>query len=157
MDLPYHKPLTQQHLRGFGIEEPWPFGIGGRVMFSELDPLNHVNNRSYLAWFENVRIAYFADYGLDDTQGPNPRWVLRATSVDYRKELKLHTDYVVTARTTRLGRTSFTMDHAVWSAGGLATFATATIVAVAADGSGAEPLTEATRQVLIARDGAGTV
>ena len=51
IDFPY---LDKPALEKLGITG-WSFGMRDRVRFSELDPLNHVNNAAYLSWFETVQ------------------------------------------------------------------------------------------------------
>ena len=55
--------LDVDGLESEGIQG-WPFGLKDIVRFSELDPLNHVNNAAYLSWFETTRIEYIMHYGL---------------------------------------------------------------------------------------------
>ena len=63
----------------------WPFGMKDRVRFSELDPLNHVNNAAYASWFESARIGYVVEYGLSGMSHTkaDPQIVVRRQVVDY--------------------------------------------------------------------------
>lgn len=154
MSVPYLVPLDADTQRNFGVSEVWPMAIAGKVQFSELDPLNHVNNRAYLAWFENCRVSYFRNLDLEALQGVYPRLVLRNIGVHYIQELTFGDDYIATTRTTELRRTSFTMKHEVWGANGLCTRAEAVVVLLDPANRERMPLSDAMRAYLIENDGA---
>ena len=59
MTLRYHTPLTPAEQIAFGLKTPRPLAMADKVRFAELDILNHVNNKSYMGWFESLRVAHF--------------------------------------------------------------------------------------------------
>ncbi|MFQ6548089.1 acyl-CoA thioesterase [Aestuariibius sp. 2305UL40-4] len=154
MKISYLTPLAEAELRQLGIPEPWTYGRADRTRFGELDALAHINNTAYLRWFETFRIHYFRDYGISNYTPEDPRIVLRRVEVDYLAEMLLEEDYVVVGRTRELRTTSFTMDYAIFSGGTLRCTSSAVLVLLEADGT-KRPLSDAIRQTLIARDGAG--
>ena len=155
-NIPYHTPLDADTLRALGIPEPWAFGVADRTRFSELDPLGHINNAAYLAWFESFRIQYMQAYGIGYSGADAPQLVLRQVQVDYLAEMKLAEDYIVTGRASVLRTSSFKMDYAVWSGGSLRTTSHAIIVLLNADGT-KRAISPELRDMLKTRDGATDV
>ncbi|MEJ6398771.1 acyl-CoA thioesterase [Yoonia sp. 208BN28-4] len=146
-------PLDAPALREAGIEAPWSFGMADRVRFGEIDVLAHVNNAAYLRWFENLRIHYFRDYGVHDYTGTPPKIVLRNIGLDFKAEVKLNDDYVLTGRTVEVRNSSFTMHYGVYVGGKLTTAGHAVIVMLEQDNT-KRPLPGDLRQRFIERDGA---
>ncbi len=136
--------LDANALRARGL--PGQVGWADSVRFAELDPLGHVNNVAYLAWFEAVRVRYLLTFGLTAYRPDDPGFVVRRLDAEYRAELKLHDDYAVTAATTRIGRTSFEQSYEVHAARGLAATGTCTVVMVR--GGRPAPLTDAMRAAM---------
>jgi acyl-CoA thioester hydrolase len=90
------------------------------VQWGDQDAFGHVNNTVYFRWFESARIAYLERIGLGDKHtgtlvvddiGP----ILAAIGCNYRKQIKYPDTVIVGARITRIGRSSFSMQHMVWS------------------------------------------
>jgi len=153
MSLPYLKALTEDQLRGVGIPAPWSFGYLDMVRYGEIDMLQHVNNGVYLKWFENLRVRYFIERGIWTSDGNQPKVVVRNASLHFRAEVKLGQDYILTARTTKMGNTSFTMEYGVWTENGLVTTGDAVLVSI--DGNGQKyALPDTARQVFSSMDGA---
>jgi len=155
MDIRYHTPLTSDEMKHFGCEGHWPYAMADKVHFHELDSLNHVNNVVYFSWFETLRVRYLQDWGLSDySNNPdNPRLVVKSVSADYKREMYMGEDYLVTARTTSFRNTSFTMEFGLWCDGLRAT-GDAIVVVLEPDGSAKRPLSTALKQRFIAVDGA---
>lgn len=151
--LPALTPLCADDLRSARIPAPWAFGLKDQVRFGELDVLAHVNNAAYLAWFENVRIHYFREYGVNDYAGALPRIVLRAVGLEFLQEVKLHDVYIVTARTVSFRTTSWSMEYGVWTDAGLTTTGSAVLVNLNQAGK-KEPLPSSWKNAFINRDGA---
>ncbi|MGC9369371.1 MAG: acyl-CoA thioesterase [Paracoccaceae bacterium] len=153
MTLPYLTPLDDDTQRAHGIAAPWPLAIADRVRFSELDPLNHVNNAAYMSWFEGIRVRYFHEWDISQYRAGDPRLVIRRAEVDYLREMNMGEDYILTARTVSFRNTSFTMEYALW-AGDLRATGSAVVVMLAPDGSGKMPIPEALRRRFEQVDGA---
>ncbi len=151
--MQYHTPLKTEDLRALHIPEPWTFGLADRTRFGEIDALNHINHTAYLRWFEAFRIRYFSEYGISDYGPSAPRLVLRQVGVDYLAEMGLNQDYIVTGRTANFRNTSFRMDYAVWSEGRCTSTGYAIIVMLTQAGE-KMPIPQATRDVMMNRDGA---
>src|SRR5947199_124291 len=82
-----------------------------------------------------------------DTPGP----VIAETSIRYHRPLVYADEILVTARTVRLGRTSFEMEYAVWRDGLCALGRAVLILVINATGEKA-PLPPDLRERILARD-----
>ena len=87
------------------------------VLWGYMDALGHVNNTIYFRFFESARVEYMAQMGLFATQAGDHEVVpiLARTTCDYKAPLTYPDDVVVTARTVKVGRTSFTQSYEVHS------------------------------------------
>ncbi|MCF6232502.1 MAG: acyl-CoA thioesterase [Rhodobacteraceae bacterium] len=154
MDLPYLTPLNAKQQKARGLSEAQPLAMADRVRYSELDVLNHVNNKAYMEWFETLRTEHFfrlcAPYytGLDA-----PRTVLRNADIHYVKEMVAGQSYVATARVTAFRHTSYTIEQMIWS-DGLRARMTGVMVMMRGDGSGRYPLPEPLKQYFMDVEGA---
>jgi acyl-CoA thioester hydrolase len=88
----------------------WP------VQWGDQDAFGHVNNTIYFRWFESARIAYLEQLGLSAVLqqmkiGP----ILAAIDCNFRRQLKFPDHVRIGARITRLGRSSLTMEHLLFS------------------------------------------
>jgi acyl-CoA thioester hydrolase len=97
-------------LAGFPVVITWP------VQWGDMDSYQHVNNAVFFRWFETARIAYTQKLGLKDMMirdrvGP----ILAAIACDYRRQVTFPDTVVIGSRVTRIGRTSFAMEHALVS------------------------------------------
>jgi acyl-CoA thioester hydrolase len=104
-------------LQGTPVElADFPVTIRLPVQWGDQDPFGHVNNATYFRWYESARIAYLEKIGLsgvreEDQLGP----ILAAISCNYRRQIKYPDQVVIGTRVTRMGRTSITMEHKLWS------------------------------------------
>ena len=137
--------LTPDDLAARGLDG-WALGWADSVRFGELDRQGHVNHAAYFTWFEGLRIRHFLHTGLAGAWPGDPRFVVAAISANYRAEMRLHDDYVVTTRCARAGRTSFVMEYGVFRDGAEAANGCATAVMLL-DGR-PSPLTDVHRKAL---------
>ncbi|KIN65096.1 Thioesterase-like protein [Sulfitobacter noctilucicola] len=125
MSLVYLTPLSPSQQAVEGIDPVQPLAIADRVRYSELDVLNHVNNKVYMEWFERLRVLYGQAWGITNlgNDGRTPRTVIRSGSIHFREEIKMDSDYIATCRCTAFRTTSYTLAQQIWSGGTLrATF-----------------------------------
>jgi len=156
MTVPFLTALTEADLRGAGIPAPWSFGYADKVRYGEIDMLHHVNNGVYLKWFENLRVRYFVERGIWTADGNQPKVVVRNAGLHFRAEVKLGHDYILTARTTKMGQSSFTMEYGVWVNGQLTTTGDAVLVAI--DDKGQKcALSDTAKEVFRNFDGAAQI
>ncbi len=94
----------------------YPVVVAIPIQWGDQDAFGHVNNTVPIRWFESARVVYMEQSGLghmmsNDGLGP----ILAAISCQYRKQLNYPDIVHVGARVTRLGKSSMTIGHAVYS------------------------------------------
>ena len=135
----------------FGVGPGWTFAIRHRVRWSECDPFRHANHRAYFEWFEEARNRYLEAVGLPALSATSPGPVMAETGIRYHRPLAYGDSALVSARTVRLGHTSFAMEYAVWRDGLCAEGHAALILVVNATGE-KTPLPPELRRAILARD-----
>jgi acyl-CoA thioester hydrolase len=135
----------------FGVEPGWVFAIRHRVRWSECDPFRHANHRAYFEWFEEARNRYLETAGLPALSPGSPGPVMAETTIRYHRPLAYGDEILVSARTIRLGKTSFEMEYAVWRDGMCTLGRAVPILVVNATGEKAA-LPTALRRAMLARD-----
>jgi acyl-CoA thioester hydrolase len=90
----------------------FPVMISLPVQWGDQDAFGHVNNTVYFRWFESARIAYLDRPELraalpDTSLGP----ILAAIRCDFRHQVTFPDIVQIGARVTRVGRSSFVMEH----------------------------------------------
>lgn len=94
----------------------FPVIVSVPVQWGDQDAFQHVNNTVYLRWCESARIEYLSRTGLSDRVardkiGP----ILASITCNFRRPVTYPDTVRVGARVTRLGGSSFTMEHVVTS------------------------------------------
>lgn len=154
MTLRYHTPLSPSEQTAFGIATPQTLALADRVRYAELDILRHVNNKSYMGWFETLRVAHFDNLcARHFNDGPEPRLVVRNANMHFIREMVMGEDYVATARVTAFRNTSYTLEQQLW-AGDLRATLTAVMVLLDPTGSNRLPLPQSLRDQFTHSEGA---
>ena len=86
------------------------------IQWGDQDAFGHVNNTVPIRWFESSRIAFLEECGLGEMmtgEGVGP--ILAAVTCNYRKQLRYPDTVRIGARAVKIGRTSMTIEHAVFS------------------------------------------
>ena len=122
-DAPYTRVMHQDS----SIPGPDPRDLPGRfqhrididVRFADTDAMGHVNNAVYLTYCEIARIRYWTDVTGQPialgTEGAESL-ILAEARITYRAPA-FHGEIVtVETRATRIGRTSFTLEHRLLAA-----------------------------------------
>ena len=121
------------------------------IRWRDMDAFQHVNNAVFLTYLEECRDELMAETlaGVGDVND----FVLAHAAIDYRRQLTQDDDAVVVrCGFERIGRSSVrTREEIRTAAGELAAAAEAVMVPLAADGSGARPLTDRERETFEAR------
>ena len=154
MELRYHTPLSPEEQLAHGLSEPQTLAIADRVRYSELDVLNHVNNKVYMEWFETLRtehyyrlcMPYFKERG-------EPRTVVRSAEIHYVQEMLAGQSYITTARIAAFRNTSYTVEQMIWS-DGLRTRMRAVVVLLNPQGPGRYPLPDGLKRYFADVEGA---
>ncbi len=97
-------------LRGF------PVVIALSVEWGDQDAFGHVNNTVYLKWCETARVVYLERIGMwpmIKNEGVGP--ILASISCDYRQPVTFPDSVQVGARVSKIGKSSFRMEHAIVS------------------------------------------
>ena len=93
----------------------YPVVVTAHVQWGDQDIFGHVNNTVHIRWFESARMAYSVRCGMDGRLGGTFDPILVSISCNYRKQVSFPDTVRIGARVSRIGRTSMTMDHAVYS------------------------------------------
>lgn len=94
----------------------YPVVIRVPVIWGDLDAFDHVNNTMHLRWCETARVEYLIRIGLWPALPPagiGP--ILASISCDYRRPINFPDTVHIGARVTRIGNTSFQMEHTIVS------------------------------------------
>ncbi len=106
----------------FRVALDWPVQWGDQDMFG------HVNNVVYFRWLESARVDYFSRGGLARLHGADDHGpILANVECNFRRQLTFPDTVRLGTRVARIGRTSLTVEHALWS--------TAQQMALVADGT----------------------
>ncbi len=154
MELRYHTPLSAAEQLAHGLSQAQPLAMADRVRYSEIDMLNHVNNKAYMDWFETLRTEHFLRRCAPFYAGlPAPRTVLRNADIHYVAEMAVGQSYIATARITAFRNTSYTIEQQIWS-DGLRARMVGVMVMLHANGSDRYPLPTALQQYFRQKEGA---
>ena len=148
--------LDKDQLAEMGIEGGWVLGLPDFVRYGDLDTYNHVNNKVYMAWFENLRMLYMQGLAIDFDGAKDIKPVVRTAYIEFNAAMFMGEEYITLCKTSKLGRTSFTIEYAVWCDGAIRVTGNTAIVMVNADVTATKPVPDAMRDILINRDGAKT-
>jgi len=99
-----------------GLLRQFPVVVSLEVEWGDQDSFGHVNNTVYLKWCETARVVYLDKVGmwpLIQAEGRGP--VLASVACDYRSPVVFPDTVRVGARVSKIGRSSFRMEHAVVS------------------------------------------
>ena len=99
------------------------------VRWGEMDALGHVNNASYLRYFEESRILWSESLGLH-LDGTGEGMILLKASVTYKKQVGYPADINIDLLAGNIGRTSFQLFNRLTIAGETAPAATGEFVIV---------------------------
>jgi len=94
----------------------YPVVVSLEVEWGDQDSFGHVNNTVYLKWCETARVVYLEKVGmwpLIKKEGRGP--ILASVACDYRQPVVFPDTVQVGARVSKIGRSSFRMEHAVVS------------------------------------------
>lgn len=86
------------------------------VQWGDQDLFGHVNNTVYFRWFETSRVEYWYKSGLHDLIEPlglGP--ILASVTCDYKKQIRYPDTIRVSAKIQKMGHSSVTLGHTVFS------------------------------------------
>ena len=93
----------------------FPVVVSLPIQWGDQDAFGHVNNTVYLRWCETARVEYLDRIGLwmPIAEGIGP--ILAGICCDYRRPLTHPDEVHIGARVTKLGNSSFRMEHRIVS------------------------------------------
>jgi acyl-CoA thioester hydrolase len=96
--------------------EGYPIQVRMPVAWGQLDAFGHVNNTQFFRFFEDARLACFAEIGIDahmekTREGP----ILAKTSCVFKKPLRYPDTVTCCTRISEMGEDRFTMEYAIFS------------------------------------------
>jgi acyl-CoA thioester hydrolase len=94
----------------------YPVTITLPVLWNDQDAFGHVNNTACIRWFESARVRYLETVGLGSMfTAENVGPILAQVTCNYRRQINYPDNVTIGAKVTRMGNSSMTMNHAVWS------------------------------------------
>lgn len=84
------------------------------VRFADTDGMRHVNNATYLTYCEIARLRYWTDVtgeGFSEGNDGAESLILAEARITYRDQTHYGETVVVQSRATRIGTSSFTLQH----------------------------------------------
>lgn len=111
---PYNELSPDSRLM-FGVGDEWNFGIFRDVNWSDVDSNHHVSNLVFLRWCEDVRNRYSFEALGTWPDSSEQSVVLRSLSFEFERGIRLGDRVLVTARTIKIGTTSWIQKYAVWN------------------------------------------
>jgi acyl-CoA thioester hydrolase len=92
--------------------EGYRFVLPREVEFRDIDAAGHVNNAVYLTYLETVRIKYLID-ALGPEFASELALIVARIEVDFRSPALFPETLEIGSRVTRIGTTSFVMEHEI--------------------------------------------
>jgi acyl-CoA thioester hydrolase len=96
------------------LSGPFHHEIGIAIRFSDTDAMGHVNNAKYLTYCEMARIRYWSDVTGEPIMLGSDRaesLILAEARITYRSPAFHGEAVTAQTRATRIGRSSFTLEH----------------------------------------------
>ena len=121
----------------------YPFSTVTETRFQDLDPLGHINNVAMAALFENGRVRFNRNLGLERRE-PGDRWLIASVAIDYVAEAHFPDPVEVLSGIGRIGTSSWDIYSAAFQGG--VCVATCITTLVVTSKTGAKPISDPLRQ-----------
>ena len=111
------------------------------VQWGDQDMFQHVNNAIYFRWFESSRVQYWHQSGLFEAlqeSGFGP--ILASVTCNYKKQIRFPDTVLIGTKVEKLGISSVTLSHDVFSTSNNAVSATGKSVIVMFDYKSQHPV-----------------
>jgi acyl-CoA thioester hydrolase len=108
-----HPPPTAASPDPRDLVGPFNHEVEVQVRFADTDAMRHVNNAKYLTYCEIARLRYWTDVtgeGFGHEVGAESL-ILAEARITYRAQALYGELVTVQTRATRIGRSSFTLEH----------------------------------------------
>jgi acyl-CoA thioester hydrolase len=83
------------------------------VRWGDMDAYGHVNNVSFLRYLESGRVAYAHTVYDRSINADGENIILADTQCSFKRQLHYPAEITILSRTTRVGRTSMTMEQMI--------------------------------------------
>jgi acyl-CoA thioester hydrolase len=94
----------------------YPIDFSLPVQWGEQDTIGHVNNVVYFRWCETARVVYLQRIGLwEMMQQTKVGCIVAHIGCNYRQPVTYPDTVHIGARVTKIGKSSFKMEHAIFS------------------------------------------
>ena len=87
------------------------------LRYGDTDRQGHVNNAAYCTFFESGRCAFLFDDKGNNVAGDGKNFVIVKLTLDYLEEINFPGIVEVGSRISKLGKSSFTVEQAVFKDG----------------------------------------
>ena len=117
MDQPPRTPTGSTDPRD--LTGPFRHEVEIAVRFADTDAMGHVNNATYLTYCEGARLRYWTDVTREPIthgHGGAESLILAEARITYRAQAFYGEVITVQTRATRIGRSSFTLEHRLLAA-----------------------------------------
>ena len=108
----------------------YPFRHTIQTRWKDMDAFGHVNNATFLTYFEDARIIFFKRWNIDRM---SHSLIVASVKINYYKQLYHPSELVIGQMISRIGNTSFDIASALFVQDKLNPFATAMITCVCYD------------------------
>jgi len=118
MDQHRHAPRGSADPRD--LTGPFRHEVQIAVRFADTDAMGHVNNAKYLTYCEGARLRYWTDVTgepITHRRSGAESLILAEARITYRAPAFHDESVTVQTRATRIGRSSFTLEHRLLAAG----------------------------------------
>ena len=97
----------------------------------DMDVLGHINNATYLTYFESARIEYLASLGMNINRWEGDESVILASmKIDYFRQSAYPNTYDIGCRISRIGTKSFDILAAIFDKSGADPIVTGTFITI---------------------------
>jgi acyl-CoA thioester hydrolase len=93
----------------------YPIRLEIPVAWGEMDAFGHVNNTVFFRYFESARIAYFRELNHGETQTEGFLPIVASTECTFLRPVHFPDTVFSETRVSRIGNSSFTMEHRITS------------------------------------------
>jgi len=109
--------MTDRKTVGETRREVYKHWTAVNLRYGDTDRQGHVNNAAYCTFFESGRCAFLFDEKGNNVAGDDKNFVIVKLTLDYLEEINFPGVVEVGSRISKLGKSSFTVEQAVFKDG----------------------------------------
>lgn len=130
--------------------ENFKFATSQKVIWGDIDSLQHVNNVQYIRFFETGRLELMLQSGMLDAVDYNEQFfVLAKIDCTFLKQVTFPDMLHICTRVKSIGNTSYVVEHAIFTDNqGLAAYGDGVVVLVDAKTGKKTPISDKIRAIL---------